>query len=409
MNRRDLKPTPVRSGPHPRLIVVSHSREVGGAEVYVENLTRHLARQTERAWSPELICRRDAAVDSLAQTVAEWAPVSRLDFGRLADVREIRRRMASADLVHLNLSYPAGKYPFGAAILARSLGRPLVVTHHLALDVGVPWRQLMRWLGKQARHIAVSHHAAEVLMREYEYPPESLQVIHNGIDAQRFHPADPEVRLRLRRRAGEMLDGQPWGDDVLVSCTVARLSPQKGLFELVDAAAQLSTESLNIKMVVIGEGELRRALTERVRERGLENRLFLIGSLPQNIVAEWLAASDLFVLPSRYEGGPATALMEAMACSCAVVATNVSGVSELVTDDSLGRLVPARDAQALAASIRELIADAELRAKMADRARAKVLAEFTIDASMRRTEAVLETVASSSTRSQSTESVSKPR
>jgi len=67
----------------------------------------------------------------------------------------------------------------------------------------------------------------------------------------------------------------------------------------------------------------------------------------------------------------------------------VSGVNELVTDESLGRLVPARDSDALAASILDLLADAGLRAKMAERARAKVLAEFTIEASMRKTENVL--------------------
>ncbi|TMD18636.1 MAG: glycosyltransferase family 4 protein, partial [Chloroflexi bacterium] len=120
-----------------------------------------------------------------------------------------------------------------------------------------------------------------------------------------------------------------------------------------------------------------------------ESQVFLAGSLLRSQVAEWLAASDLFVLPSRYEGGPATALMEAMACGCAIVATNVSGVNELVTDESLGRLVPARDSDALAASILDLLADAGLRGKMAERARAKVLAEFTIEASMRKTENVL--------------------
>jgi len=370
--------------------VVSHSREVGGAEVYVENLIRHLARESELDWRPELICRRDRAVDGLAETVAEWAPVARLDFTHLSDLAEIRRKMASASLVHLNLSYPTGKYLFGAATLARSLRRPLVVTHHLALEVGPPWRQLMRWLGRSAKqHIAVSRHAAAVLSRAYGYPADRVQVVHNGIDARRFKPASPEDRSRLRRRAGETLDGHPWGDDVLLSCTVARLSPQKGLFELINAAAQLARQSVNFKMVVIGEGKLRRALRDRIRDRGLESQVFLAGSLPRSQVAEWLAASDLFVLPSRYEGGPATALMEAMACGCAIVATNVSGVSELVTDESLGRLVPARDSDALAASILDLLADAGLRAKMAERARAKVLAEFTIEASMRKTENVL--------------------
>ena len=369
---------------------MSHSREVGGAEVYVENLTRYLARDSATTWEVELICRRDPAVDPLADAVAEWATVTRLDFGRLPDVADIRRRMQAASVVHLNLSHPTGKYPFGSAVLARSLGRPLAVTHHLALNVGPPWRQAMRWLGRQARHIAVSRHAAAVLVDQYGYDPGEVQVIHNGIDASRFRPAGAEARARLRATAGEALEGHPWHEDVLLACTVARLSPQKGLFDLIDAAAELVSQSENLRLVVIGDGPLRRAVGERIRQRGLERRVFLTGVLPRAQVADWLAAADLFVLPSHYEGGPATALMEAMAAGCAVVATNVSGVNELVTDETIARLVPARNHRALAAAISELLANPQLRTDMAAHSRQKVLADFTIEACMRKTEAVIE-------------------
>jgi glycosyltransferase involved in cell wall biosynthesis len=371
--------------------MVSHSREVGGAEVYVENLMRYLSRDSKGGWEPELIMRRDAELDGLARSVGESVPVARLDFGRPSDLVEITRRIASADLVHLNLSYPTGKYPFGVALLARSLGRPLLVTHHLALRVGPPWRQLMRWMGRSAQHIVVSRHSGWVLVHDYGYPFERVQVIHNGIDASRFHPATAEERSRLRRTAGEKLDGAPWGDDVLLACTVARLSLQKGLFDLIEAAVELFKQSTNLRMVVIGDGELRRPLQERIDALGLGRRFFLVGALPRAQVAEWLSASDLFVLPSRYEGMP-TALMEAMASGCAVVASDISGTNELVTDQSLGRLVPPQNPSALAASILEVLRDPELRASMASRARDKVLAEFTIEVSMTRTEEVLEAV-----------------
>ena len=347
-------------------------------------------------WQPELILRRDAAVDSLAASVAQWAPVERLDFGRPSDLSRIASRLRGASLVHLNLSFPTGKYPFGVALLARALGRPLLVTHHLALRVGPPWHHLMRWLGHTAQHISVSRHSASVLAIDYGYSLERIEVIHNGVDPELFHPATPEERTRLRRTAGEKFGGQPWDDHVLLACTVARLSRQKGLFDLVEAAAELVKESPNLKMVILGEGELRRTLREQINTLGLQDQLILAGALPRTQVAEWLAACDLFVLPSRYEGGPATALMEAMACACAVVATDVSGTSELVTDDSLGLLVPPQDPRALAGAIRKLLTDAKLRTNLAGRARAKVLAEFTVEACMLRTEEVLEGVVSRS-------------
>src|SRR5579859_4733463 len=359
-----------------RVVIVSHSREVGGAEVFVENLIRHLAQVSKAGWEPEFILRRDAAVDGLATSVARWAPVARLDFGRPSDFLEIARRIRSAALVHLNLSYPTGKYPFGVALLARSMRRPLVVTHHLALKVGAPWHQLMTWMGPQAQHISVSRHSASVLVIDYGYKLEGIEVIHNGVDTRLFHPASGDERSHVRRTAGQKLTGQPWNDDVLLSCTVARLSRQKGLFDLVEAAADLAKESPNLKMVILGDGEQRRTLRDRIRALRLQDQLLLAGALPRTEVAEWLAAADLFVLPSRYEGGPATALMEAMSCGCAVVATDVSGTNELVTDDSLGLLVPPQDPPALAVAIRKLLTDAKLRTSLAGRAREKVLAEF---------------------------------
>jgi glycosyltransferase involved in cell wall biosynthesis len=233
-----------------------------------------------------------------------------------------------------------------------------------------------------------------VLAIDYAYSLERIEVIHNGVDPELFHPATPDERSRLRRTASERFGVQPWDDQVLLACTVARLSRQKGLFDLVEAAAELVKDFPNLKMVIIGEGELRRTLRERINALGLQDQLILAGAMPRPQVAEWLAACDLFVLPSRYEGGPATALMEAMACACAVVATDVSGTSELVTDDSLGLLVPPQDPRALAGAIRTLMADAKLRTSLAGRAREKVLAEFTVEACMRRTEDVLEKVLS---------------
>ncbi len=368
------------------LLLVSHSREVGGAEVYLENVVRHIARG--EAWQPTLICRRDSDIDDWAESVARYCPVARLDVGRPNDVVRMARRMRAASLVQLNLSYPTGKYPFTVALLAASLGRPLVVTHHLALRVGAPWHQLMVWLGRAAaRHIAVSHHSAGVLLLDYGYPRERLEVIHNGIDADLFHPATPDDRSRTRRAMGEMLEGKPWAEDMHVACTVARLSTQKGLFDLIDAADRLRALE-NLRIVVIGEGGLRRILEQKIRETNLANRLFIAGSIPRRKVAEWMAASDLFILPSRYEGGPATALMEAMACGCAVIATDVSGTNELVTDQRFGRLVPAQSPPTLAEAIREVLADPAERSAMASRGRQKVMTDFTIEVSMRKTEQV---------------------
>jgi glycosyltransferase involved in cell wall biosynthesis len=376
----------------PRLMLISHSREVGGAEVYLEKLVRYLAEADgDRRWRSTLVCRRDKVLDSWAAEISKSCEVARLDVLNPRDVRELAKLVRQSDLVHLNLSFPSGKYQFAAALITQLLRRPLVVTHHLALKVSARWRVAMRWLGRAARsHIAVSHRSRNVLIQEFGYPPERVVVVHNGIDTDRFKPATEEARREIRRTGGENLDGRPWGDDVLLACTVARLSTQKGLFELIEATAIVVKQVPQARVVVIGEGELRRRLVEHIRALGVERYFFLAGAMPHERVADWLAAADLFVLPSHYEGGPATALMEAMACGCAVVTTDVSGVEEIIADATLGTVVPPRDANALAAAITDLLTNPAKRAGMAERGRAKVNADFTIAASLQRTFAVFD-------------------
>ncbi len=362
---------------------------MGGAEVYLENLVRFLAEPGRSSWEVHLVCRRDVELDAWAAEISKYCTVARLDVTRPDDVGRLVGLVRRSDLVHLNLSFPSGKYQFAAAGVARLLRRPLVVTHHLALGVSRPWRVLMRWLGRgNTSHIAVSHHARDILIKEFGYPSARVAVVHNGIDAERFRPASTAARQALRRSGGELLDGRQWGDDVLLACSVARLSTQKGLFELVEATELVVKEVPATHVVVIGEGRLRPRLREEALTRGLDHSFYLAGAMPRAKVAEWLAAADLFVLPRRYEGGPATALMEAMAAGCAVIATNVNGADELVTDATVGRLVPARDPAALAAAMAELLSDPKARAEIGERARRKVIDAFTIEACLTKTVAI---------------------
>jgi glycosyltransferase involved in cell wall biosynthesis len=338
----------------------------------------------------QVICRRDPTVDGWAREISKSCPVFRVDVARPADLYRMTGLVRWAEVVHLNLSFPTGKYPFATAALTRSLGRRLVVTHHLALRVPTPWRQAMRRLGRAAyRHIAISHQAREFLINEFGYRPERVLVIHNGIDPTRFRPLSRDAGLAVRRQRGTELEGRAWGDDVLLASVVARLSTQKGLFDLLDATAIAVTKLPALRVVVIGEGDQRHSVQERIGALGLEHVCFLAGGVPPDRVAEWLTASDLFILPSRYEGGPPLALMEAMAAGCAVIATDVTGVRELISEPELGRIIPTQDSGALAAAIMELMSDPRARNAMGERARVKVSSDFTMEASLTRTASVL--------------------
>ncbi len=171
--------------------------------------------------------------------------------------------------------------------------------------------------------------------------------------------------------------------------TVARLSPQKGYEVLLEAMSEVSRQTPAARLRIVGDGELRDEIVQRVRSLGLEEKVLMDGAMSQRDVADRLAAADVFVLASRYEGSP-HALVEAMACGLACVATDVSGVRDFISDPALGRVVPVGDAPALAAAIQELLADPPLRDRVGARAREAVLDRFTIQRSMTDTEAVLE-------------------
>jgi glycosyltransferase involved in cell wall biosynthesis len=225
-------------------------------------------------------------------------------------------------------------------------------------------------------HIAVSAYAKQILTGSYGVDPARVSVIYVGTDPRRFAPATAEERSRLRDQLFAGLASLP--ADASLVCCVARLNPQKGLRDLIAAATQLKDDVPSARYVLIGEGELRSELSREVTRSGLDATMLFAGDMPPSEVVAWLQAADLFVLPSHFEGGPATALMEAMATGCAVVATRVSGTDELVTNPEFGSLVEARQPPALAAAIRRLLLDPELRARLGRKARERVIEGFDI-------------------------------
>jgi glycosyltransferase involved in cell wall biosynthesis len=159
---------------------------------------------------------------------------------------------------------------------------------------------------------------------------------------------------------------------------VATLTPRKGHLVLLDALARLGT--LDWRLVLIGsldrDPATAAAVRARIAARGLEARVTLAGEWPPARLAEAYAAADVFVLPSFHEGY-GMAFAEAMAWGLAIVATRAGAIPETVPEGA-GILVPPGDAEALAAALRAVIVDADLRARLAagSRARAATLPDW---------------------------------
>ncbi|WP_073814683.1 glycosyltransferase [Kitasatospora sp. CB01950] len=174
------------------------------------------------------------------------------------------------------------------------------------------------------------------------------RVVPNGVDLTHFTPADP-----ASRRAARMTLGLE--QSVPLAVCVGRLCRQKGQDVLLDAWQRVQIRLPEARLVLVGGGPDADALAARVRTLPDPSRVRLVGDVADPRL--WLAAADLMVLPSRWEG-MALAPLEAMACGRAVLLTDVAGARECVPPGELGRsVVPPENSRAMAERLVELLSD----------------------------------------------------
>jgi glycosyltransferase involved in cell wall biosynthesis len=274
-----------------------------------------------------------------------------------------------------------------ADILAHEAIRGLGATHVIHLHVAPQWihssamkhrvrRAMTRRMfsAHEVEILAVSHAVKDHWGRVFAESARTAQVIHNGVDAECFRPPDSR-----RHRDGQTRDEFVLG-------TAGRLAPQKGLTYLLDALPTVIARSRKpIRLDVAGCGSQGAHLEARSARLGIRKCVRFLGSVSN--MPDFYRSIDAFVLPSLSEGLPGVVL-EAMATSLPIVATDVGGTKEAVTDRIDGRIVPPRDPEALAAALSEIISDDSLRERMAASARARVCQAFSIHAQVEKIHAL---------------------
>ncbi|HPC32420.1 MAG TPA: glycosyltransferase family 4 protein, partial [Syntrophales bacterium] len=191
-------------------------------------------------------------------------------------------------------------------------------------------------------------------------PPDKFVVIHSGVCLEPF--------LQITA-ADSRPDSDPaFPPDSFVIGTIGRLTAIKGQRYLLEAAAGLLREIPELICIIVGEGELRRELAARAASLGMGERAFFPGW--RRDVPSYMAALDLFVMPSLNEG-MGRVVVEAMAAGRAVIASDVGGLRDLVVHGENGLLVPPGNAAALAAAIRTLYRDPKRRRIMGQNGRMK--------------------------------------
>lgn len=268
-----------------------------------------------------------------------------------------------------------------AVRVARKADVPVVIrTEHLP-DLITSRRQRDRHdklVPHLDRLVCVSDHARASFLSA-GVPADKLCLVRNGVTASRTRPDRRATRARLGLKSTARL--------VL---TVGRLTRQKAQRHLVDAVPAVVDRMPDAHVALVGDGPLEGALRRRVAKLGLEEHVSLLGR--RDDVPELLAAADVFVLPSLFEGLPLSAL-EAMAAGLPVVGTHGCGTAEAVRDGVTGRLVASGDAAALAQAILEVLEQPILAARWGAAGRARFEQEFSAAQMARQTAALYDELA----------------
>jgi glycosyltransferase involved in cell wall biosynthesis len=209
------------------------------------------------------------------------------------------------------------------------------------------------------------------LIEDEKVAPGVIHICYNGVDTERFH-----VVPRREAPNGRLVIG-----------VVSMLRPEKGLDTLLEAFAQVKNLNPALHLLLVGSGAMLPSLESRARSLGIAERCSFEPATKE--VTARLGAIDIFVLPSLSEA-LSNALMEAMACGCAVVASRVGGNPELVLDGETGLLFEKADAAGLAARLRLLIEDKTLRRQLACAGSRMIREKYSLESSARRMEQIYE-------------------
>ncbi|MBV8829633.1 MAG: glycosyltransferase family 4 protein [Acidobacteriaceae bacterium] len=255
---------------------------------------------------------------------------------------------------------------------ARLAHVPVTLEGQLRYRALVPWnlRFVLPIVDRLCTGVVVNCKAVrEDLERHWNVPRSKIHICYNGLAPERFHSID-------RRRPPAVS-----GASVVIG-TVTVLRPEKDLGCLIQAFAHLLKSQPDARLVVVGDGPMRQPLEEQSRNLGLASDVIFTGA--QADPSTWMAAMDIYVNCSTSESS-SNSLLEAMACGCLPVASDVGGAREMLTDNTgliCGALFKPGCPRMLANILQQYSSDTGNRLNLASAARRRALGDFTIERSV---------------------------
>ncbi len=228
--------------------------------------------------------------------------------------------------------------------------------------------------------IGVSRNEIDLLKSRFEIPEEKIEIIPNGIDPDEFEPIPAGDKFRERFDIN--------GSLILYT---GRLASNKGLLNLIDTMPKVLSEESDTTFVCVGEDEgMGKKIKKRARKHGVEDSLLLTGYIEDyDVFKSAYSAADIHVLPSEYEAF-GIVLLEAMMCETPCIGTDVGGVPEVIDKGETGFIVEYGDTEILASKMLTLLRNPDMREKMGEKGRKRVLENFTWEKVAKEVEKVYE-------------------
>lgn len=317
-------------------------------------------------------------VVTVPELVREISP--RRDLAAYARLRNLFAERGF-DVVHTHMS----KAGVLGRLAASAAGVPLVfhTVHGLAFHAFQPrWKHLAYRLAERvaARCSQRIYAVAESMIRQCVEagvaPEEKFLLVRSGMVLEDFLRAERDASL------GASL-GLTGGDGEMVVGVMARMFPQKGYEDVLEAMPALARSFPGLRFLFLGDGDLRPELERRIGAMGLSERVILPGMVPPREVCRYLPFMSVLLHLSYHEGLPRT-VVQALAAGVPAIAYPVDGTPEVLEDGVNGYLVPLRDTRQVAERTAALLRSAELRRTMGAAGRAKVREMFSVEEMVRR-------------------------
>lgn len=359
-----------------KIVHLIHSTDIGGAEKLVVDLLNNIDLSKHNI---TIICPNNSKVIEFMKSnlkkdikIVPIAPKNKYDIKNMVLLVKYLRRN-KFDAIHMHLEYKYGTF---AAKLSGI--KNIYWTQHLTEPYKKQYEhKINASLSRQSKCIIAVSNGVKDFLVEKGIDEKKIKVVLNGVDIKRFEiiEVDKEsFRDKFGIDANDIVIGQ-----------IGRLHEQKGHKYLLQALPYILDNIKNIKVLIIGDGELKEELVNLVTKLKLENKVKFVGF--RKDIPELLNFIDILVMPSLYEGLPLTVL-EAMACRTAVIGSNIEGIREVIDSNNTGILVAKENVQELGAALNRLILDSELRKKIESNAWSTVRQNHTIEIMARQYEEI---------------------